>query len=79
MENGGGRNGGASSSDNRERLALREVPRFLLLRYQTRIPPSTTTMTPATTPPMIGPRFVLGLEEAFVEAVLFGVDNVDNL
>jgi len=38
---------------------------------------SVRTSTAATTPPMIGPRFVPGPEE--VRVVLFGVDNVDNL
>lgn len=37
---------------------------------------STRTKTAATTPPTIGPRFVLGPEEAYVKAVLFGVRDV---
>ena len=37
---------------------------------------STRTRTAATTPPMIGPRFVLGPEEENVELVLLGVENV---
>jgi len=37
------------------------------------------TRTPATTPPMIGPRFVLGVEEADVGLVLLEVETVDVL
>ncbi len=40
---------------------------------------NTRTMTAATTPPTIGPRFVLGPEEAYVEAVLIGIENVEDL
>jgi len=40
---------------------------------------STRTRIAATTPPMIGPGFVLGLEEAAVGLVLLGGDNVDVL
>ena len=39
----------------------------------------TRTITAATTPPTIGPRFVLGPEEGYVEAVLLGVEDVGNL
>jgi len=48
-----GRGKSSSSIVRTERLALREVLRLLFLRYQTNVPPSVTTMIPATTPPMI--------------------------